>query len=388
MAAGAGALPTDPIGRLFDRDYFFDIPFPAAYTPRIPDSPPPGLVQGESDMRLVRPLCFVSILFALTTPAHAADGSWVGKKIMTKEGAIDLRIVDKNDQWQVVGKVKDAVVVVEKEDGHWIKVRSGGVSGWIDKNDAVLLENAVDFFTDYIERNPRDAFGYGMRGIAWCEKGEYDIAIKDYGEAIRLDPRDPANFNSQGLAWSAKKEYDKALRDFDEAIRLDPKNAFNFNNRGLAWSDKKDYDKALKDYNEAIRLDPKDTMTFTNRGLVWYYKKDYDKAIKDYDKAIRLDPKTGLAFIRRGDAWSQKKEYDKAIKDLDEAIRLDAKSGYAFYVKACCFALQSKSDVAIENLQRAIELDFRDFEQMKQDTDLDSIRNDPRYKKLIEKYDK
>jgi len=63
---------------------------------------------------------------------------------MSKYGILDLRIVDDNDQWQVVGKMKDAVVPVERDDGHWIKVRSGNLAGWIDKNDAVLLENAID----------------------------------------------------------------------------------------------------------------------------------------------------------------------------------------------------------------------------------------------------
>jgi len=161
-----------------------------------------------------------------------------------------------------------------------------------------------------------------------------------------------------------------------------------FYNRGYAWTLKKDYDKAIKDHDEAIRLDPKYTSAFINRGNVWSQKKDYDKAIKDYDEAIRLDPKNAFSFNTRSAAWYAKKEYDKAIEDLDEAIRLNPKNVDAFYYKARCYALQNNSDRAIDNLEKAVAVGFRDFKQMIEDTDLDSIRNDPRYKKLIEHNDK
>jgi tetratricopeptide (TPR) repeat protein len=84
----------------------------------------------------------------------------------------------------------------------------------------------------------------------------------------------------------------------------------------------------------------------------------------------------------------KKKNYDTAIQDLDEAIRLDPKYAFAFYGKACVYALQGRTDPAIENLRRSLELGFPDFEHMAKDSDLDSIRGDPRYKQLVQKYAK
>jgi predicted RNase H-like HicB family nuclease len=43
---------------------------------------------------------------------------------------------------------------------------------------------------------------------------------------------------------------------------------------------------------------------------------------------------------------------------------------------------------AFENLRRSLELGWRNFQHMEQDTDLDSIRADPRYKELLQKYAK
>ena len=60
----------------------------------------------------------------------------------------------------------------------------------------------------------------------------------------------------------------------------------------------------------------------------------------------------------------------------------------AFYGKACCYSLQGKSDQAIDNLSKSLELGYADFKHLEADTDFDSIRDDPRYKKLLAKYKK
>ena len=90
----------------------------------------------------------------------------------------------------------------------------------------------------------------------------------------------------------------------------------------------------------------------------------------------------------RGIAWKKKQQYDKAIKDYDEALRLDPTDSSPFCGRACCFALQGKTDLAIENLGKALALGYKDFEYIEKDSELDSIRDDPRYKKLLAKYKK
>jgi tetratricopeptide (TPR) repeat protein len=282
-------------------------------------------------------ICIVAVL-GLASSA-SADDSWVGKRIMTKKDGLTIGHTNKKGQEVEDAKLDDAMdYTVEEEKGKWIKVHAHRVSGWFAKSDAVLLENAVDYFTDRIRDNPKDDYYHCFRAYAWKERGELDIALKDYNEAIRLNPKCANYFNKRGVIWSKKKEYDKAIADYDKAIRLDPKDAAAFSNRGLDWSNKKEYDKAFADLDEAIQLDPQGAMAFNNRGNVWFDKKDYDKAIADYDEAIRLDPKYAFAFNNRGEAWKHKKEYDKAIADLDEAIRLNPKDAESFNSKAWLLA--------------------------------------------------
>ena len=55
------------------------------------------------------------------------------------------------------------------------------------------------------------------RGIAYRKKKQYDLAIKDYDQAIRLNPNDSAAFNNRGIAYKKKKQYDRAIEDYDQA---------------------------------------------------------------------------------------------------------------------------------------------------------------------------
>ena len=58
----------------------------------------------------------------------------------------------------------------------------------------------------------------------------------------------------------------------------------------------------------------------------------------------------------------------------------------AHYNLACRYALLKQRDKAIVTLRKAVELGYRDFEFMKEDHDLDSIRKDPRFRKLLKEY--
>ena len=58
----------------------------------------------------------------------------------------------------------------------------------------------------------------------------------------------------------------------------------------------------------------------------------------------------------------------------------------AHYNLACRYALLKQRDKAIHTLRKAVELGYRDFEFMQEDHDLDSIRKDPRFRKLLREF--
>ena len=174
---------------------------------------------------------------------------------------------------------------------------------------------------------------YNLRGSAYYDKGENDIAISDFNDALRIGPPSGIVFHNRGNAWRSKGEYAKAIADYDQSIKLGPPSAFSWQNRGISKRALGDLDGALADINEAIRLDPTLPQPLTSRAVIWRAKGDLDRAIADTTEAIRLakakapvnimtPPGSVLisAYTHRALAYEAKGDFDRARRDYAAAL--------------------------------------------------------------------
>jgi arylsulfatase A-like enzyme len=78
------------------------------------------------------------------------------------------------------------------------------------------------------------------------------------------------------------------------------------------------------------------------------------------------------------------KDMVRATKLMAIAVDLDPLNAEAFYDLACFLALGGRQAEALDLLQKAVKAGFRDFEWMSLDTELDSLRSDPRFDTITE----
>lgn len=154
------------------------------------------------------------------------------------------------------------------------------------------------------------------RGYEFWERRIFDEAIRCYDEAIRLLPeQDPAYlvaaYNNRGIAHRDKGNLNLAIADFNEAIRLEPEAAGAYDNRGQARHATGDAEGALTDYAEAIRLLPTFYDAYFHRALAWEKKRNDTAAIADYQEYLRLG-----GGIRNGD----EEKVHKIIRRLRNTI--------------------------------------------------------------------
>ncbi|PSO23626.1 caspase family protein [Bradyrhizobium sp. MOS002] len=159
------------------------------------------------------------------------------------------------------------------------------------------------------------------RAVGWNKKGDYAKVITDATEAIRLQPNQ-ATYNLRGSAYYDRGEYEIAITDFDDALKLGPPDSTIFHNRGNAWRGKGDHGKAIADYDTSIKANPKSAFSYQNRGISKEALGDLDGALADINQAIRLDPTLPQPLINRTAIWRVRGDYDRAIADGSEAIRL------------------------------------------------------------------
>ena len=75
--------------------------------------------------------------------------------------------------------------------------------------------------------------------------------------------------------------------------------------------------------------------------------------------------------------------YERALEQIDEYLEKWPSSPLMVYNKACGFALTNRRDAAGQALLEAVELGFRDFGHMKQDPDLESMRDHPTFIAIV-----
>ena len=82
-----------------------------------------------------------------------------------------------------------------------------------------------------------------------------------------------------------------------------------------------------------------------------------------------------------------KKRFQESLQIERRIIQLRPTDSLAHYNLACSYALLKEPDLALKNLRKALELGYDDFRYILQDQDLDSIRKDSRFRKLIREFE-
>ena len=186
------------------------------------------------------------------------------------------------------------------------------------------------------------------------------------------------HYFNKGLENSEMANYDLAVRDFSEAIALDPGNAEAYRNRGKAvlhggfiplmpYMKRKDYRNAIADFSHAIVLNPRNAAAYLDKGMAFLWrgehsllhrwgKGDYRNAIADFSHAIDFGRSDAKSFCLRGIAYSVLREYKLAVADLSRTIILDPRCAAAYFWRGFCSANLGNEDDSNENYKKAVEL--------------------------------
>ena len=90
----------------------------------------------------------------------------------------------------------------------------------LEKVNRLNNDMAIKYFTDILQKNPKDASAYSKRGKAYSGNKEYDKAIGDYGMVIQLDPKAAEAYTGRAVAYFFKNDYDKSWEDVHKAEEL------------------------------------------------------------------------------------------------------------------------------------------------------------------------
>jgi tetratricopeptide (TPR) repeat protein len=260
-------------------------------------------------------------ILVLPLDVDAGAKTWTGKLVLLKgDKEVQIGYTDAKGNPVFEAKLTGISYRVMADKEGWLKVRQNGSEGWFNKEAAVLLEDAVAYFSGRLKTRPGDDQAYGYRAEAWMLKEDFEAALKDLGEAIRLKPSLPTWWSNRAYVLSLTKDYDKALKDCNEAIRLDAKSARSYLVRGNIYRARKEPAQALKEYGEAVRLEPKYVSALYGRANACWDLKNFAAAVKDYDEILKLQAQHEESLNEL--AWVLATCPDDKVRDGQRAVAL------------------------------------------------------------------
>jgi tetratricopeptide (TPR) repeat protein len=130
--------------------------------------------------------------------------------------------------------------------------RIGLDSLWLGNYD-----NAVSYFENAVNKNPRRADAWVQVGYCKVKQGKNDEAIKAYQQALHLAPDSGDVYNKLGDAYYFAGKLPEAIDAYSAASTLRPGNAEVYYNLALAYFESGNHSRSLAEARILRELDPK-----------------------------------------------------------------------------------------------------------------------------------
>jgi tetratricopeptide (TPR) repeat protein len=245
---------------------------------------------------------------------------------------------------------------------------------YIGRGKINLIEGSpqasVDDFSRAIQILPDSAEGYYLRGRAYRELREFDLAIQDFQAAGDRGMSTAAILTEIGRTQLDRNDPESALNTCTEALTINPNQRLAYQCRSRAHRLLGNDEQALADANSAIEVvlvpTPASitpgTITPTPTAPVIPATISVPSAISLFTAAISIDVGQDVAtlFCDRGEAHLSKDEINPAITDFEQARALDNEAACAYTGLANAYSLLGAVEQVRTNAGAATALEPSD----------------------------
>lgn len=259
-------------------------------------------------------------------------------------------------------------------------------------------EHAIRMFEQAISVDAKFALAYAGIADAYSHLFRYADASRENvrksveasEKAIALDPDAAEPHASRGLSLFISGKFEEAKKEFELAIKLNPNLFEAYYYYGLACSSNSDFEAAEKMYLKAIEVNPADyqapmflAQAYTSMGRKHDEMRVRLGALETIQRHLEMNPHDTRALYFGAQNLCLVGENEKGVELAERALGQDQDEPVVLYNVACFYALQGDVDRAIELLTKAVTNGWGDREWLETDSDLDTLREDNRFKALL-----
>jgi TolB-like protein/Flp pilus assembly protein TadD len=257
---------------------------------------------------------------------------------------------------------------------------------------------AIDLFQNAIDLDPKYATAYaGMseacallyethdRNPIWLSKAE-ESALK----ALIYDPSSSEAYSALGLAYYNKNSLNDALIAVQKAISFDHNNFFAYWIRGRLYRMMDRDSEAVIDFNKVLEINGDFHSAFGDLQMAYEKLEDkknlqncIQKAALFYPSYLLRHPEDSRAHQFYAFTLKRMGRLEDAKEEMDKGLKQNPNDPIIIYNAACFYAMIGDKKIAIENIKKAIDNGFGNYEYIKHDPDLNSLRKEPGFTALM-----
>jgi len=298
--------------------------------------------------------------------------------------------VFKNFTDEGFGKARQYWKKAVQEDPDYAKAYAGlaetynmlGITGVIPVTDA--LDQSREAASKALEIDESLSEAHASLGCTYMLEWDWAGADREFKRAIELDPNlttcNPCHYLEYLMAVGRPAE---AIAEVERVQEVQPLSNFLGVTLGWIYYCNQYYDRAVRQHQKMLAVNPNFAFTHWCLGMDYSQKRKYRSAIDECRKA-RLLGATRNVLSALGYAYAMAGEKDRAreiLKELKGLLRSPYAPAYSF---ATIYAGLGEKDAAFDWLGRACLVHDPGLIWMKWDPQLDKLRSDSRFPKLLD----
>ncbi len=235
--------------------------------------------------------------------------------------------------------------------------------------DAGRLDEAVEYLSTAIERNPFESAALIRRGRVHLDQGRLDDAAADFDRALQLSPEAPAALAGLGRVALDQGDYEAAAEYLERALSISPQATRLHQPLAMAYRGMGEVDRArahlgqVGEGTEPIRDELLDRMQRQSRSPQFYLELaltraeagDLSGARQLLGTALQLDPDDALVMENYGEVVARQGDLDEARAAFQRLVELRPDSAQPLILLGQVEELQGRLAEAGEAYRAALE---------------------------------
>ena len=191
--------------------------------------------------------------------------------------------------------------------------------------------------------------------LVYYRDGDYAKAIDCFSNYLQRNPKDVDVLNIRAKCYKYTGNYSLAFADINNAMKYHSKRALSskdglYTQRGTLYADVANYTQALKDYAAALKINSKNTHTLFEKADLYYNLGNYSASDAAWKQILKIEKHNVNAQIGLARNMIARDQIDEAITEIDRLEKINANNPYIFEFRSKAYGKKGNYQKAIDDL--------------------------------------